>query len=323
MTSQNQHGEIYPLDMKKIWLWLGIVLVIVVCGLTIYGYSYIKRYQALTDDEPAIVLSPNVADITYCTMGGTPLKMDLYFPADGNAPWQVLVYAHGGSFTGGDKRQGSGVVDIPAMMKRGFAVAAINYRLMPDNPFPAEVIDAKCAVRFLRAHAEEYRLKTEKIGIWGGSAGGHLAAMVGLTTGKKEFDQGEYLDRSSAVDAVVEMFGPTDLTAKMGLLQNLLLRRAFGTADPKNPILAQASPVRYVTPNAPPFLIFHGNQDGAVPMFHAQILQDALVKAGVNSTLVIVKNANHNFKPTGGVISPTREEISSMMAVFFERWLGK
>jgi acetyl esterase/lipase len=87
------------------------------------------------------------------------------------------------------------------------------------------VIDAKCAIRFLRAHADEYNLLTDKIGIWGGSANGHLAAMLGLTNDDSTYDVGEYLEESSRVDAVVEMFGPTDLTQTMGWLQRWLLRR--------------------------------------------------------------------------------------------------
>jgi acetyl esterase/lipase len=262
--------------MKKSLKWLLILLAVGLCGLTLYAYSWVRQYQALTDDETEITLTPDVADLTYCAPDGVPLKMDLYFPVDSQAPWQVLVYAHGGSFTGGDKRKGSGVIDIPAMTARGYAVAAINYRLMSDCPFPAEVLDAKCAIRFLRAHAAEYQLKTEKIGIWGGSAGGHLVAMVGLTNDNPAFDTEEYLEQSSRVEVVVEMFGPTDLTTEMGWLQRWLLRRAFGTDDPNTAVLHDASPINYVTKEAPPFLILHGEQDSAVPLEQAQVLYQKL-----------------------------------------------
>jgi acetyl esterase/lipase len=307
--------------MKKAFLWIGVAAGIVLCGLTILGWSWLRQYQALKDDEPEIVLVPDVADITYCTMDGVPLQMDMYYPQNPEAFNQVLVYIHGGSFTGGDKRKGSGIIDIPAMNSRGYAVAAINYRLMPDHPFPAEVQDAKCAVRFLRAHATEYHLRTEKIGLWGGSAGGHLATMIGLTGGMAEFESGEYLEQSSKVDAVVEMFGPTDLTMPMGWLQRMLLRRAFGTDDPQSELLRKASPVQYIQPDAPPFLILHGEQDSAVPMEQAQVLYQMLIEGGNTASLLTVKNANHNFKPTGGAIQPTRQEISAGMADFFDRWL--
>ncbi len=307
--------------MKKVLKWAVLFLMLAGCILAVFAYNWIRQYQALADEEPAVSLSPALADLTYCTMRGVPLKMDLYFPENINAPWQVLVYVHGGSFTGGDKRTGSGTIDIPAMAERGYAVAAINYRLMPDNPFPAEIEDAKCAIRFLRAHSGAYELKTEKMGIWGGSAGGHLASLVGLTNDDPAFSAGEYPEQSSKVDAVVEMFGPTDLTASFNWLQRLLLQRAFGTDNPTSTALAQASPIRYITNQAPPFLIFHGEQDDAVPLEQAQVFHQKLIETGVNSTLVIVKNANHNFKPTGGAIEPTRHEISTSMADFFDLWL--
>ncbi len=307
--------------MKRFFRWAGILLGAGLCALVILGVLWYRQYQALADDEPEIVLSPSMADITYCTMDGVPLKMDLYFPEKSQGTAQALIYFHGGSFTSGDKRKGSGVIDIPAMTARGYAVAAVNYRLMPDHRFPAEVLDGKCAIRFLRAHAIEYNLRVDKMGIWGGSAGGHLATMIGLTDGEPDFEAGEYLEQSSRVDVVVEMFGPTDLTLPMSWLQRLIMRRAFGTDDPKAEILLQASPVRYVTKNTPPFLILHGEQDSAVPLEQAQVFYQKLRDAGNTVTLVSVKNANHNFKPTGGAIQPTRQEISTQMADFFDRWL--
>jgi len=306
--------------MKKLLIWLGVLLVISLCALTIYGLMWIRQYQQLADEEPEIILSPSLSDTTYCTMDGVPLKMDLYF-RESEAPWHVLLYVHGGSFTSGDKRNGSGVVDIPAMTARGYAVAAINYRLMPEYPFPAEVTDAKCAVRFLRAHAHEYDLRTEKIGIWGGSAGGHLSAMMGLTNGDPGFELGENREYSSHVDAVVEMFGPMDLTQPMSWLQRQLLRRAFGTDSPNDVRLIEASPIRYVTRDAAPFLILQGEEDTAVPAEQAQALYETLSGAGIDVTLVMVQNANHNFKPTGGPIDPTRTEISDIMGDFFDRLL--
>jgi len=307
--------------MKKAVKWLSIILGISLCGLSIYGLIWVRQYQALADDEPEVVLTPDVTDVTYCTLDDVPLTLDLYFPPNTVAPYQVLVYVHGGSFTSGDKRKGSGIIDIPAMTARGYAVAAINYRLMPEHPFPAEVIDAKCAIRFLRAHADEYHLLTEKVGIWGGSAGGHLSAMVGLTNGDPAFELGENREYSSQVDAVVEMFGPTDLTQTMGWLQRWLLHRAFGTDSPNDTQLIEASPVQYVTRGAPPFLILHGEQDTAVPVEQAQVFYQQLLDANNEVTIMVVENADHNFKPIGGPINPTRSEISDIIGDFFDRVL--
>jgi acetyl esterase/lipase len=307
--------------MKRFATFALFLITLLCLGSAAYGIFWVRQYLSLTRDEPDVTLTPNISDLTYCTMDGEALKLDLYFPSNVKAPWQALVYTHGGSFTGGDKRTGSGTIDIPAMNVRGYAVAAVNYRLMPEHPFPAEIQDVKCAVRYLRAHASEYNLSTEGIGIWGGSAGGHLSAMMGLTNEEADYDKGEYLDFSSHVDAVVDMFGPADLTARMNWLQSWLLRRAFGTNDPHSSLLAAASPVNQTPESAPPFLIIQGDQDSAVPLEQSQALAQHLQALHVDTTLIVVKNANHNFKPTGGEISPTRAEISSLMADFFDRVL--
>jgi acetyl esterase/lipase len=301
----------------KILLRMVTGLAVITCLVVTY---LVVRYQSQPDEEPEVALEPNLADIAYCSPGGARQDLDLYFPSS-PGPWQLLVYVHGGSFTAGDKRKGSGLFDIPVMVEQGFAVAAVNYRLMPDHPFPAGLEDVKCSIRFLRAHNQQYGLVTEQIGIWGGSAGGYYAALTGLTNGLAEYDTGEYLEYSSDVQAVVDMFGPTDLTAQMDWLQAWLLRRAFNNHSSEVVFLSSASPITYVTAQAPPFLIFHGQQDTAVPMSHSQLLYDRLATAGADVRLVMVENANHNFKPTGGAIQPTRQEISAGMADFFDRWL--
>lgn len=308
--------------MKIIIKWIGLIFGLSLCVTAIAIALWIRQYQALSDDEPEIIPTPGISEITYCTMEGNPLTMDLYLPEHiTTMPTRVLVYVHGGSFTSGDKRKGSGMVDISQMVERGFAVAAINYRLMPANPFPAAVEDAKCAIRYLRAHQAEYNLDTNKLGIWGGSAGGHLAAMVGLTNNQERYETGEYLEQSSEVQAVVEMFGPTDLTLPMEWLQQILLYRAFNTTDHNSEILHKASPVNYISGDEPPFFIIHGEQDSAVPVEQAEIFHEKLKDTGVSTRLLIVKNANHNFKPTGGAIEPDRLEISSLVADFFSEHL--
>jgi acetyl esterase/lipase len=208
------------------------------------------------------------------------------------------------------------------MTERGYAVAAVNYRRAPEWKFPAPLNDVKCAVRFLRANAATYKLDPNRFGIWGGSAGGQLAAFVGLTDARAGFDVGEYPEQSSAVLAVADLFGPTDLTADLSLLQKLLLFRAFETIDSQAPLLKRASPINYISKGAPPFLILQGEQDDAVPLAQSQAFYEQLTAAGVDATLVVVKNANHNFAPSGGPISPSRAELSKIMGDFFDRWVG-
>jgi acetyl esterase/lipase len=132
----------------RIITWVAIGLGSIFC----LGFGLLAvRYQSHVDEEPEIALTPSLVDVSYCSPGGVPQRLDLYFPST-PGPWHVLVYVHGGSFTAGDKRKGSGLIDIPRMVEQGFAVAAVNYRLMPEYPFPAGLEDVKCArrTRYLR-----------------------------------------------------------------------------------------------------------------------------------------------------------------------------
>jgi acetyl esterase/lipase len=254
-------------------------------------------------------------DITYCTVEGVALKMDVYYPSENNGRFPVTMYVHGGGWSSGDKAQGAGAIEIPALQKAGFLVVSVNYRLAPEYVFPAMIEDVKCAVRSLRAHADEYNLNTNRIGVWGGSAGGHLVNLLGTTDESAGFDVGEYLEYSSRVQAVVDMFGPADLTVQFqGGYESA--RRVFGDFD-----VALASPVTYVSADDPPFLILHGEKDALVPIEQSQILLSALQLAGVPAELVPVVNANHSFKPDGGQISPSRKEIVQMVVAFFEEKL--
>lgn len=250
-------------------------------------------------------------DITYCTMNGVALKMDVYYPSENNGRFAVTMYVHGGGWSKGDKTEGAGALEVPALQKAGFLVVSVNYRLAPQYPFPAMIEDVKCAVRSLRAHADEYNLDPNRIGVWGGSAGGHLVSLLGTTDKSAGFDVGEYLEYSSRVQAVVDMFGPADLTVDFAgnPVDNPAI---FGGFDP-----ALASAVTYVTPDDPPFLLLHGEKDSLVPIEQSQILLAALQAAGVPAELVLVKNANHSFKPDGGQISPSRREIAQLVVNFF------
>lgn len=256
---------------------------------------------------------PSLADVTYCTMDGVELKMDFYYPEASASPLPVVMYVHGGGWSKGDKSEGAGSTEIPALVEAGFLVVAVNYRLAPEHPFPAMIEDVKCAVRFLRAHADEYRLDPNRIGVWGGSAGGHLVNLLGTTDASAGFDVGEYLEYSSRVQAVVDMFGPADLTVPFeGGYDSA--PRVFNGFDP-----ALASPITYVTSDDPPFLILHGDSDKLVPIEQSRSLLAALQAVGVPAELIVVTNAGHSFKPLEGMtISPSRMEIARLVVAFFE-----
>jgi acetyl esterase/lipase len=258
-------------------------------------------------------------DITYCTMDETALKLDVYYPAQySSGPWPAVMYVHGGGWQKGDKSEGAGFRSMAGLRSAGFIVFAINYRLAPQYPFPAQIEDVKCAVRFLRAHAEQYNLDSEEIGVWGGSAGGHLVALLGTSNGVSGWEVGEYLDQSSDVQAVVDMFGPADLSVEFDSSNFKTARDVFGATSPDDPKLAAASPVTYIDAGDPPFLILHGNQDAVVPLEQSQSLLQKLQAAGIQSQLVVVQGAGHGFARAGTQpISPSLIEINQLIIDFF------
>ncbi len=258
-------------------------------------------------------------DVTYCTMDGLALTMDIYQPQPApKQPAPTVLFVHGGGWTQGDKTAPGNLVDFAALVLRGYVVASIDYRLAPKYQFPAMLYDTKCAVRFLRAKADTYNIDPNRIGAMGDSAGGHLVSLLGTTDAKAGFEQGEYLDQSSRVQAVADLYGPADLTPASGSIIGLQLGRVFGTAPGA---FEKASPVTYITPDDPPFLILQGDRDQIVPASQSEELNDRLKAAGVPSTLVIVKNAGHGFTPMGGAISPSRADITRMIVAFFDQQL--
>ncbi len=262
-------------------------------------------------------------DVTYCTPDGVALKMDLHYPASGEGPWPVVLYVHGGGWVSGDKAAGAGVADEQGLLEAGFLVAAVNYRLAPEYKFPAQIEDVKCAVRYLRAHAAAYNLDPERIGAWGGSAGGHLVSLLGVADESAGWETGEYLAQSSRVQAVVDLFGPADLAAEdfLSMRRERKAEVLFGVADLSDPAVAQASPIHHVSADDPPFLIFHGTEDEVVPPSQSQAFYRALRAAGVPVRLVMVENAGHGFAPVGGQPSPSRRQITQMIVRFFQETL--
>lgn len=257
-------------------------------------------------------------DLAYIPGGHERHKLDLYLPGEGtNLP--LIIYIHGGAWKAGSKQQG-----VPLeYLARGFAVASINYRLSQHATFPAQLQDCKAAVRWLRAHARQYRLDPQRFAAWGPSAGGHLAALLGTTGDVKEFDVGPHLEQSSRLQAVVDYFGPTDFLQMDG--QRLPGGMVHGAADsPESELLggplqenqdkvAQANPITYVTPDDPPFLIVHGDRDPLVPHHQSVLLETALKKAGVPVTFYTVQGGGH-----GGFKDP---QVPALTRAFLERHL--
>jgi len=248
-------------------------------------------------------------DVEFGRGGGRPLRMDIYRPkAPPEEPMPAVIWIHGGAWRQGDKE--SGGPRLVPLVQHGYFGASIEYRLSPEAVFPAQIEDCKCAVRYLRAHAEEYHINPGRIGAWGSSAGGHLVAMLGTTAGIKELEgTGGWAEQSSSVQAVCDWFGPTDFTS----IADQPSRIAHDAPDSPGGMLIggslrenrekaiRASPVTYAHKDAPPFLIMHGKADQTVPPQQSIILAEALRKAGVPVDLVLVDGMGHG---AGGFTTP-------------------
>ncbi len=262
-------------------------------------------------------------DLTYCTLDGVELKMDVAFPHEMTQPAPVIVYVHGGGWTGGDKSRGEGLGLGQPMLDKGYLLVSINYRLAPAHQFPAPIEDVKCAIRFLRANAGEFYLDPDRIGVIGRSAGGHLVSLLGLSDASAGFDEaGGYTEQSSRVQAVVDLYGAIDIPAYFSKSGKDILNGLFGTTNLQDPLFERMSPLNYVSADDPPFLIVHGRDDRIVPPAHSQALYDALEAAGVPVEIIWVKNAGHGLSPEGGAIDPTQDEIAMQIMDFFDRVLA-
>jgi acetyl esterase/lipase len=208
----------------------------------------------------------------------------------------AVIEIHGGAFTEGEPD----VVRNRLLAENGFFTASIQYRLSQEATFPAQIHDSKAAVRWVRAHADEYHIDTSRVGVWGTSAGGHLAALVG-TSGdvpKLEGDGGS-AGYSSAIQAVIDECGPTDMADRVSLVppgELWWIEQLFGGPLGDRPDLVRlANPITHIRPNCPPFLIVHGELDDVVPVRSSELLYEALEAAECNATFIRIPGAGHDF----------------------------
>lgn len=240
-----------------------------------------------------------VADrsVRYTPAGGGQL-MDIVRPADAGAAHPAVVLIHGGGFRAGSR---SSYMSLAIKLaQHGYVAATVDYRLSPQNRYPAAVEDVKAAVRFLRANAKKYGVDGEHVGALGGSAGAHLALMLGLTAGVKELEGGgPNQEQSNAVQCVVDEYGPTDFTQSYAKSVDAaeVLPMWFG-ADLVHDRLVhiKASPLNWVTPNAAPTLAIHGTADRYVAYEQSLWLIERMVAAGVPAELETITGSDHGFK---------------------------
>jgi acetyl esterase/lipase len=256
-------------------------------------------------------------DLEYSNVGQR-VAMDVVRPkASVASPRPAVVLIHGGGFRAGRRES-----YIPAAIKlaqRGYVAAAISYRLAPRHQYPAAVEDAKAAVRFLRANAARFGIDTGHIGAMGGSAGGHLVLMLGLTAGVPELEgTGPNLDQSSAVQCVVNYYGPTDFTQsyqKSVDAGDVLPLFLGGDLNHNRRFHQQASPINWVTPRAAPTLSLHGTEDTYVAYEHSLWISERLNAAGVPAELESFAGAGHGFKGADG------DRAEARAFAWFDRWL--
>ena len=258
----------------------------------------------------------------YCTADKVELTFDLSYPNTGESSYPLVIYVHGGSWQEGTKRGGAGMDFKYALLDAGFAFASINYRLSPEFTFPAHIQDVKCAVRFFRANAEVLSLNADRIAVMGGSAGAHLVSLLGLTSNQDLWeDSGGYQDISSEVAAVVDLFGPTDLTGLAHPDYQDAFVDVFGEAVRSEEAMWAISPLAYVTADSPPFLIIHGDADQTVSLEQSREFHNALQEAGVPSELIVVQGGGHSSYLFTEGASPIREELTASLVAFLNTYL--
>jgi acetyl esterase/lipase len=279
-----------------------------------------------------VVSFPN---LVYATLNGfQPLRLDIYLPppaAKGARP--VVMYIHGGGWSGGHSRQNGGFEDFPGVLAsiaaKGYVVASINYRLSGEAKFPAAEQDVKSALRWLRTNADKYRIDKTRFVVWGGSAGGHLAALAATSCGVAEFEppapsagRGQAAApaqplESDCVQGAVTWYGIFDFAPLVQQAPQAQGDRGGaprgggpggflggqGNCSPE--VVRLVSPVSFVDPKDPPMLLIHGAEDKTVNVKQSQDMHDLLKKNGVRSELIVIPAVGHSF--IGSTIEATRD----------------
>jgi acetyl esterase/lipase len=258
-------------------------------------------------------------DLVYGKGGDTDLKLDLAHPTDGPGPYPAVVCIHGGAWRLGDRhflsmnfRAMDNQSLIGALAARGFVAVTISYRLVPAAKFPAQIEDCKAAVRWLRANAAKYNIDPDRIAACGYSAGGHLACLLGVTDKADGLEgNGGSPNQSSKVQAVIDLFGPTDLTTGDWTpeVEDGVLKPFLGAHFKDKPDLyRRASPLCYIRKDRelPPFLVMHGTEDHIVSINQSRKLVERLQELGVRNRFIEMKGEGHGW--FGTKLAGTLEE---------------
>lgn len=261
------------------------------------GWSQEDKLPKLPVPFPGGVVA--LPDLTYATIPGyRPLKLDIY-RKQGAKDRPLLVYIHGGGWAMGNSRGLAAFADFPAVLAdlaaRGYAVAAVNYRLKSEATFPAQSQDVDAAIRWLRANAATYGIDPTRVGVFGDSAGGHLAAMAAV-----DCDRSAPVEKGDCVQAAVPWYGIYDFTVTdkprppedfKPIYDFLGCKDAADCVDE----IKAVGPINYVDAKTPPFLLLHGELDAAVPVIQAQVMLDKLKSVGASARMVVYPGVNHGW----------------------------
>ena len=237
--------------------------------------------------------------VEYVSHDGRAYRIDIQYPANAQGKLPAVIWVHGGGWSDENlTRKYLPSRQIADLVKRGYVAASIDYRLSQVARFPAQIEDCKSAVRFLRAHAEEYHVDPEHIAAWGESAGGHLVELMAFTT-DDEFVDSNYPGISSRIQAVIPWYAPYDLREKEGeeeegkeVYRNLF---AYEDEQERRRVRAAASPVTYAARSNPPTLLMHGDCDLLVDFADSERMYEAMKAAGNDVELVKVTGQGHGF----------------------------
>jgi acetyl esterase/lipase len=263
----------------------------------------------------------SVADVTYATRDGQPLRFDLAWPRTGG-PHPLVLLLHGGGWAGGGRTELR--EEMRSLARLGYAAATVEYRLTqaPRNVFPAAVADVRCAVRVLRSSAATYGIAPDRVAAAGYSAGGHLAALLGTATDVAGLDDGCPAGGDASVRAVLSYAGPQDLRVNGPYTQEQaqLVTNFLGVFPGDAPARAAlASPVVHVSAGDPPFLLVHGTSDQLVPVEQSRRMSAALRKVGTPATVLELEGTGHAFV---GLTTSPRALVRCTTTAFLARWLA-
>lgn len=257
--------------------------------------------------------------VEYSNPDGQHLQLNIARPKSGDGPFPAIVCIHGGGFRAGKRESYDGLV--LRLAERGYVALTVTYRLAPKYPFPAAVHDTKAAVRWVRANAAKYKIDPARVGVTGGSAGGHLAQFLGVTAGVSEFEgDGGNAGQSSAVTCVVNVYGPSDFTKSYGKsvdAAEVLPLFLGGNLETQRFRHLLSSPLYWVTPRAAPTLCIHGTEDKYVAHEQAVWLVEKMKASGAEADLLTLPGAGHGFK------GKDAETAEAALMAFFDKRLKK